>query len=422
VLAKLLKYRKTGYQYSWSEIFIVLAIFTKELGSSNDFGVDIDYLGYPFYVLYFLINITRIIRENAAPKALFLYLIASSIISIVSLNLPPDGFIKQIVPIIVIVTVSFTVLTKSNIRQIFLLYVDITLLTAIFGIIQVILSFNGVLVLIKEPGRLDSIAYEPSHYAAILMPALVYTYINIKDYFISFMIMLAALLLTFNLTCYIVFLGVFTFATFNPIYVLITVPLAYYLSFYVLPNFSSNFYHRFYDTYSTISGERNVFGAETYINTTTLSLYSNFEVAQYTLAKNPFTGSGLGGHEEMYFRRFDNTAFKYNFNYGVNAKSAHSLSIRILSELGLVGSAMYLYLLIKSLWTIRKGAYYAISLACISHFICKTFKLGGYIDYGTPFFFTVLVLNARAFRISNLLKSKRESPTENSRVSLQQAT
>jgi hypothetical protein len=390
------------------------------LGSRNDFGVDIDYLGYPFYILYFLIYITKIVKDNAAPKALFLYLIASSIVSIVALNVPPDGFVKQIIPIIIILTVSFTVLTKSNIRQVFLLYVDITLLTAIFGIIQVILSFNGIQILIKEPRRLDSIAYEPSHYAAILMPALVYTYVNIKDYFISFIIMIAALILTFNLTCYIVFLGFFTFATFNPIYVLITVPLAYYLSFYVLPNFSSNFYHRFYDTYSTISGERDVFGVNTYINTTTLSFYSNLEAAQYSLSKNPFTGAGLGGHEEMYFRRFDNTAFRYNFNYGVNAKSAHSLSVRILSELGLVGASLYFYLLIKNLWTIRKGAYYAISLACISHFVCKTFKLGGYIDYGTPFFFTVLILNARAFRISKLLKPKRESAPENSRIPVPQ--
>jgi hypothetical protein len=392
------------------------------LGSRNDFGVDIDYLGYPFYILYFLIHITKIVRENAAPKALFLYLIASSVVSIVTLNIPPDGFVKQIIPIIIIFTVSFSVLTKSNIQQVFLLYVDITLLTAVFGIIQVILSFNGIQILIKEPGRLDSIAYEPSHYAAILMPALVYTYVNIKDYFISFIVMLAALLLTFNLTCYIVFLGFFTFATFNPVYVLITVPLAYYLSFYVLPSFSSNFYHRFNDTYSTISGERDVFGVNTYINTTTLSFYSNLEAAKYSLSKNPFTGAGLGGHEEMYYRRFDNTAFKYNFNYGVNAKSAHSLSVRILSELGLIGSALYAYLMIKNLWTIRKGTYYAISLACISHFVCKTFKLGGYIDYGTPFFFTVLVLNARAFRISKLLKSKRESRPENSRVSIPQTT
>jgi hypothetical protein len=372
-------------------------VFTKEIGSRNDFGVDFDYISYPFFIFYFLFHIARIVRQNAAPRALFLYLIASSIISIVALNLPADGFLKQILPIIIIVSVCFTVLTKSNIHQIFLLYVDITVLTAIFGIVQVILSFNGIQFMIKEPGRLDSIAYEPSHYAAILMPALVYTYLNIKEYFISFLIMLAALLLTFNLTCYIVFLAVFTFATFNPIYVLITVPLAYYLSFYVLPNFSANFYHRFNDTYSTLSGQKDVFGSTTYINTTTLSFYSNFEAAKYSLSKNPLIGSGLGGHEEMYYRRFANTAFQYNFDYGVNAKSGHSLSIRILSELGLVGFILYLYMIIKNLIFVRKGLYYAISLSCVSHFLCKTFKLGGYIDYGTPFFFTILVLNARAF-------------------------
>ena len=409
-----------GYKYSWPEIFIVGAVFTKELGTRNDFGIDFDFIGYPFFILYFFFFIAKILRENAAPRSLFLYLIASSIISIVTLNIPPDGFLKQIIPIIIILTVSFTILSKSNINKVFILYVNVTLITAVLGIIQVILSFNGIQVLIKEQGRLDSIAYEPSHYASILMPALVYTYLNLKKFLFSFIIMLAALVLTFNLTCYIVFLAIFTFATFHPFYVLITVPIAYYLFFSVLPNFSRNFYHRFNDTYSTISGEREVLGVNTYINTTTLSLYSNFDVAKYSVSKSPLFGSGLGGHEEMYYRRFTGSAFQYNFNYGVNAKSAHSLSIRILSELGLVGSALYVYAIVKNLIFVRKGLYYVISLSCISHFLCKTFKLGGYIDYGTPFFLTVFVLNARAFAAHQ--KTTTIAPAENSNVPVQQAT
>lgn len=421
MLAGILNRRAGDYRYSWSEIFIVLAVFTKELGSRNDFGIDFDYLGYPFFILYFLFFITKIIHDNAAPKAVFLYLIASSLVSVVVLNVPPDGFLKQIIPLIIILTVTFTVLTKSNINKVFVLYVNVTLVTAVLGIIQVILSFNGIQVLIKEPGRLDSIAYEPSHYAAILMPALVYTYINLKKYLVSFIIMLVALLLTFNLTCYIVFLAIFTFATFHPLYVLITVPVAYYLFFSVLPTFSKNFSHRFQDTYSTITGEREVLGVNTYINTTTLSLYSNLEVAKYSVSKNPITGSGLGGHEVMYFRRFEGTAFQYNFNYGVNAKSAHSLSIRILSELGLVGSILYLFMIVKNLVVVRKGLYYAISLSCISHFLCKTFKLGGYIDYGTPFFFTVMMLNARAFVAAESKKPESER-TQSHSISLQQTS
>jgi hypothetical protein len=421
VLKQIFRAREGYYKYTWSEIFLVISVFTKELGTRNDFGIDFDYLGYPFYIIYFFFHIAKILRENAAPRSLFLYLTASSIFSIIVLNIPPDGFLKQIIPIFVIMTVSFTVLTKSNINKVFILYVHVTLLTAIFGIIQVILSFNGIQILIKEPGRLDSIAYEPSHYASILMPALIYTYVKFRDYMFHFFVMLAALILTFNLTCYLVFVSLFTFATFHPLYVLITVPIGYYLLFSFLPNFSKNFSSRFNDTYTTMTTGRDIYGMYTYINTTTLSLFSNFEVAKYTLSKNFLTGSGLGGHEQMYYRRFSGTAFQYNINYAINAKSAHSLSIRILSELGIVGSILYVYMIVKNLLFIRKGLYYAISLACISHFLCKTFKLGGYIDYGTPFFFTILVLNARAFMAANP-KTTERGATKNRSIPVHEAS
>jgi O-antigen ligase len=137
-------------------------------------------------------------------------------------------------------------------------------------------------------------------------------------------------------------------------------------------------------------------------------------VAKFTLGKSPLLGSGLGGHEEMYYRRFANTAFQANYYYGLNAKAAHSLSIRILSELGLVGSALYLYTLVKSVLFARRGIHYAISLGCLSHFLCKFFKLGGYIDYGTPFFFTILLLNARGSFASQSQKSA--APRERHRV------
>jgi O-antigen ligase len=98
----------------------------------------------------------------------------------------------------------------------------------------------------------------------------------------------------------------------------------------------------------------------------------------------------------MYYRRFSNTAFQSNYYYGLNAKAAHSLSVRIVSELGIIGAILYLYTLVKCFLFSRKGVNYAISLGCIGHLFCKFFKLGGYIDYGTPFFFTILLLNARA--------------------------
>jgi hypothetical protein len=394
------------YKFSWPEIFLVIAVFTKEIGSRNDYGIDFDFIGYPFFIIYFFTHIEQIIKYKAAPIRLFFYFILSSLISILWLNITLNGFFKQIIPIVIILTVSFTILKYRNIYHVFELYVKFTFWTAVFGIIQVIFSYAGIFLLTTTVGRLDSIAYEPSHYAALLMPALVYTFLNFKRFKLYFFVMLGALLLTYNLTCYIVFLGILTFASFHPIYVMMTVPLAYYVFFNVLPSFSQNFAIRFSDTYSSLSGSKDILSSNLQVNGTTLSFFSNFDVAKYTLSNSPLTGSGLGGHEEMYARHFANSSFTANYYYGLNAKSAHSLGIRILSEFGLIGAGMYVYFLVKNL-IFSKGAYYAIGLSCVSHFLCKLFKLGGYIDYGTPFFFTIMILNARAYRAFNPQKSIR---------------
>jgi O-antigen ligase len=122
-------------------------------------------------------------------------------------------------------------------------------------------------------------------------------------------------------------------------------------------------------------------------------MYSNLIVAQENVKNNPLTGSGLGGNEETYYRLYSNSPFRLNYYYGLNAKSAHSLTIRIISELGILGFLLYLFTLIKNLFLMDRGVFRAISLACLSHFLCKTFKLGGIIDYGTPFFFAMLIIN-----------------------------
>jgi hypothetical protein len=385
------------------------------------YGIDFDFLGYTFFILYFFFYIGRIIRLKATPAGLYLYFIFSSLASIIWLNLSLDGFLKQIIPIVVILSVTFTVFKSGNLINIFELYVKFTFWTAVFGLIQVALELNGIYVLTVEKWRLDSIAYEPSHYASILLPALVYCFLNIKRFKLYFTVMLAALILTFNLTAYFVFLTIFFIVSVHPLYLLVTVPLAYYMFFYMLPNFSKDFSDRFYETYDTFSGKKSILTARLDVNSTTLSFYSNFEVAKFTLEKSPLLGSGLGGHEEMYYRRFANSAFQANYYYELNAKSAHSLSVRILSELGLVGSVLYLYTLVKSVLFARRGIYYAISLGCLSHFLCKFFKLGGYIDYGTPFFFTILILNAGASFASQTQKSAARKP-RNSIVPVQPAS
>lgn len=397
---------KKTYTASLAETLLVISVFTKEIGSRRLFGIDFDFIAYPFAILFLLLYLKKIIRSDTLPWKIYAYLIITSLFSILVLQLSYGGFLKQIFPIVIIFSVNFFIIGTYDWRKIFRLYVKFAFFSAAFGIFQVIFSLlTGIKILQGQIGRLDSIAYEPSHYSAILVPALVFTFFHFKHYRVYFFAMLVALVLTFNLTGYMAFLLVISIAYINPLYIMISIPLLYYLIFHVLVNFNENFNLRILETKAVFRGDVNVLTRQVVANGTTVSLYSNLMVAEENLKQGNVIGSGLGGHEQMYYRYFENSSFHYSWFYGLNAPSGHSLTIRIFSEFGLIGFVMYVVTLIRKIVLLDNGIYRSISLACLSHFICKSFKLGGYIDYGTPFFLAMLFINFTYYK-KNIAKVK----------------
>lgn len=381
------------YLASWPETFLILSIFSKELASIRIFGIDFDFFAYSFALIFLIWKMNRIFSFPLIPWKIYGYLLGSSLLSIAIAKMQFDGFIKQFIPILIIYSVNFYLVGKHDWRRMFQLYVKIAFFTAIFGIVQVLLSFGGIDILIKESQRLDSVAYEPSHYASIIVPAIVFTFFHYSQYKLYFLVMIVALFLTFNLTGYLAFLVVVSIAYVNPIYIVISLPILYYVVFYVLAGFNKNFSDRINETLAVFSGNMNVITNTINTNGTTVSLYSNLMVADNNLKNYNIFGSGLGGHEETYYRFYSNSIFRLNYYYGLNAPSGHALTIRVFSEFGIVGLLVYVYMLLKRIILMDRGIFRSISLACLSHFICKTFKLGGYIDYGTPFFLAMLFVN-----------------------------
>src|SRR5690606_22209183 len=353
-----------SYVCSIPELLLVIAVFTKELGSRNLAGIDFDYIGYPFFILYFIYHLREMVMSGTVPWGMYIYLSISSIFSIFFLGLQWGGFLKQIFPIVIIFSVNFFIIRKYDWRNVFKLYVKFAFYSAIFGIIQWILSVNGIQVLIKIPGRLDSISYEPSHYASILVPALVYTFFYFKEYKRYFFVMLTALILTFNLTGYLVFLIIISIAFVSPVYFIVSIPILYFIVFNVFVDFNENFNKRIVDTIAVFKGEEEILSGSIAANGTTVSLYSNLMVAFENIKNNLLAGAGLGGHEETYYRLYSKSSFRFNWHYGLNANSAHSLTIRILSEFGLLGFALYVITLIRNIFLLDKGMFRAISLAC----------------------------------------------------------
>jgi hypothetical protein len=367
----------------------------------------VDFFGYTFSTLYFVFFLQRLKYSPLLIKAISFW-VATSIISILWLELEFFPFVKQFVPIIIITFSCYDILyrNKLKIKEIFELYVKISFYVAIFGIFQWLLStFAGINILIKEPGLLDSITYEPSHYAAVIVPATIYRLYFFRKNKIEGLILVLSLFLTFSLTSYVVLI----LTLLIPRIKLITIPLVIgvlYISYILLPLAHPRIADRIEAVETTFStGAYNFPGA----NGTVVSFASNLDVAIATLRKSPIWGSGLGGHETMYYKYFEGKPFSKSHNFGLNYNSAHSLTIRILSETGLLGFLAFLILLRKKYIQPIKNdrnilMFHVISLACIGHFLSKSLKLGGYIDYGTPFFLTLLIVNYIAYR--NYVKSK----------------
>jgi len=124
-------------------------------------------------------------------------------------------------------------------------------------------------------------------------------------------------------------------------------------------------------------------------NKTTFSFVSNLEVATVNFLDTYGLGVGLGGHETTYLRNFNMSVFSEHW-YGLNYKSGHALTIRIISELGILGIMIFFMMFYKTL-KIKDTIFRSIALASLGHFIATSFKLGSYLDYGTIFMFVMII-------------------------------
>ena len=382
-------------------VLLVLSVFTKELFSKTIGGVSVDLFGYTFFTIYFVFNF----HKFKIPKIFWVItylIIISTLISIFRFDYDYKLFLKVFIPTVIILSASYDVLLKrlNNLFHIFHFYLKVSFYAAIFGIVQWVLSIFGINILIKAPGLLDSIAYEPSHYAVIIMPAAVYVLKNFKKNIIESIVIVTSLILTFSFTSYFVL----TFALLIP-YInfrsLLKIVISIYLITFAIQFLPERVSVRL-DSLNLLYDENNDY-RDPESNLTTMSFSSNLDVMLYSLEKNVLTGAGLGYHSIVYEEYFKHdNYFKAHPWYGINSVASHSLTMRIIAELGVLGGVIFVLFLTKNYIKSNKQYYihHVIALAIISHFFAKTLKLSGYIDYGTPFFIAFLLINKLHYTLS----------------------
>jgi len=374
---------------------VILSIFTREMALGHIYGLDVDYIAYTSYILIFVIMIAHgLLSWNINLLRVLVLLLLTSLGSKYLLNISILPLLKQYLPILLIYSVVGFVVPRYGLKKSFNLYIKFATIAAIIGLVQfvIMLVTTGLNAPISNL-MIDSIAEEPSHYATIVLPALVYTFINRKAELGKFIIIGLSVILTFNMTAYSVSLVCLGLIYGRSWVFLILLPVMAFLSYELylgLPRIQLRV-NSFIDYWNT-SSLWNLHG-------TPLSFLSNLQVALNNVQINPLLGSGLGGHEETYYRYFNIAEFsRLDYLFGINAKSAHSLTIRVLSELGILGFILFLYNITKPLRISKSSVYYPIGIACFSHFLCKTLKLGNYFDLGTPFFLITIYFIYEKYR------------------------
>jgi len=153
-------------------------------------------------------------------------------------------------------------------------------------------------------------------------------------------------------------------------------------------------------------------------NLSTYALISNVIVTQQVLKESPIIGKGLGSHPLSHEKFMGDVPGIQSFvdegMSNLNASDAASLSLRVLSELGLLGYVGVLTFLIY-FHVSGGGPRAAMSNALLVYFFLKLLRGGQYFDPEQLFFIFVYIFNHRQFkretRIADDLGTLRHSTT-----------
>jgi hypothetical protein len=253
--------------------------------------------------------------------------------------------------------------------------------------------------------RINSIFAEPTYFAAVLSSAFFVALFNLirkEDYFLTkfqSIIIVGTYFLSFSglgqMGIFLTFL--FLAVSFGLVrYIIILIPLAIIL-FNVLYNNVGEFKSRYDSTVGLFSGEKFVLGkthGSSYI------LYNNFVVATENFKTNFVFGTGIGSHP-IAFEKYSIAKGIKQRGFAFNSADANSMLLRLISETGLFGVSIFLYIIFK-FYVARNenddSNYWLISNALLIMILLNLFRQGHYFLNGFPFFVILYYYNSVAHK------------------------
>lgn len=353
---------------------------------------------------------------------LFSVIVAVSFYNVITGNDTAPMLIKQIMGIFFNAFV-FYLLVRINdydLKGLFKIYLRVAFIVALIGIIQevsYILKFKPGydyrkilpvwdIALVENIGflRVNSILPESTFFCTVLIPAFFVSLTSFLKNTFHFqkkwqsIIIIVSFLLSFSVVGYVGVLFAVILALINNMkfrYIALCAVIIWGLGYFS--------YNRVTVMKGKIKDVADVLAGKSNLERTNLSVYaffSNALVAYNSFNDNPLFGHGLGSHQVSYE--------KYVFKQKIIPASIHSfalcrgdagsLFLRLLSETGLFGVAMFFVFM--AIYYIPKrndstGYLWIINNAVLSMFFIKMIRMGNYFVDGFFFFFWMYYFSKR---------------------------
>ncbi len=384
-------------------------------------------------ILAFLFLIYLILKNefkiNKKVGLFLLYILLSSIATIITYEYKFDKMIQQIIVISIIMASYWMFFSKYGVVKIWNKYLHICKIFCFIGwaqwfiyylfninIFQRKYFFWGMeanYILTNKVLAFSSISGEPGYYAQVVIPAVFYLIeksLKIKKIKIQDLIFIISYICTFTA---IAFMG-FILYTFFKIILLIKnkeIKKIFYgvgVSMVMLPAIIKVFNIgmikiKIFETFNYIFNLMHIDLNK--VNLSTFALFSNLRAA--ILSKHLIFGNGLGTIQQVYYKYLAN---KNYYAYGLNSEDGYSMAVRIFTEFGLIGLSIIGYILIKNFFYDRKNFELStINFSIVIGIISYLIRGGSYYMYGSILFYIFLIFSKKEYKKFTKEKNERNN-------------
>jgi hypothetical protein len=298
-------------------------------------------------------------------------------------------------------------LYRFDIKRLFTYYIKGSYYVSVLGIFQLISFIVGF-----GPGydfswflnkwsytygglgiRMNSIFSEPAYFAAVIAPAFfvaLYNLISRKRLYLtrnkSILIVVAYLLTFSSLGIIAIFFAVLLILINRGMikYAIVYVPLFYFGFNFAYDNIPE-FRDRYDGTFEVFS-EQNITSYD--VHGSSFVLYNNYHIALENFKRNWLFGTGLGSHP-IAFEKYTLTNQADVVQITFNSADANSMLLRLMSETGIYGLSIMLYIVIR-FWVFRRNSaddeMWVLSNAVSLIILLYLARQGHYFLNGFPFF------------------------------------